>query len=146
MEKIKAEKPTIREMLDALTKRVEEIEQRSEVVTAPEAPIQVPTQPVNHFPVPLDYQEVVKTILNGKFRIEMDYSSDTASFSFGLFVPQEYSNAGKTYWDMYHEDKRSRVILNALGVNGVREWVQKVYESFDMETRAKIASDRALLV
>jgi hypothetical protein len=92
--------------------------------------------------VPHDYLELVRTILNPKFQVELDFSTDTAEFLFSVLVPEEYSNAGKPHWDMYHEDRRTRKISNALGVNGVREWVQKIYESFDMEIRSRITQDR----
>lgn len=133
--------------IEALEVAVRELKDKpvEAVVSAPEA---TPSQltKAEKFPIPFEYQEMSKTILNGKFGIELDYSSDTASFALSVIVPQEYSNAGKPHWEMYHEDRRTRMIQNALGANGVREWLQKVYESFDMETRSRIANDRALLV
>ncbi len=97
----------------------------------------------SEFPIPYEYQELINTILNKKFRIEIKYPGDAAAFEFAVLVPQEYSNAGKPHWDTYHEDRRSKVILNAYGANGVREWVTQIYENFPPETKSRITYDRS---
>lgn len=105
-----------------------------------------PVEPVlSGVPIPLEYVEVVNTTLNRKFGIDIKYMSDTASFEFSILVPQIYSNAGKSHWETYHEDRRTRVVENALGVNGVRDWCTKVYDNFNPETKAAITAGRAEL-
>ena len=96
-------------------------------------------------PVPADYRSLVDSILNQSFGIDLKPASDVAAFDFAILVPQSYSNAGKPHWETYKEDRRSRVILSALGLNGVREWVQKVYDNFDAETKTRITMDRTPL-
>lgn len=115
-------------------------EKKEEVEIAPTeapAPLNVST-----FPVPSEWTENVHAVLNKKFTVEVDYNSDTPTFGFSILVPREYSNASKNHWEMYGEDRRTRVINNADGVGGVKQWVEKVYNNFDNETRAKITSDR----
>lgn len=99
-------------------------------------------KPENTIPVPSEWTEAVHTVLNKKFGVEVDYSSDSPTFGLSILVPQEYSNASKPHWDTYHEDRRTRVINNADGVGGVKQWVERVYNNFDNETKAKITSDR----
>lgn len=136
---------------EALLKEIEELKAAQ---AAPQEPVsaQIPEEPVevvapvptNEIPVPADWNEAVKTILNDKFKVEVDYSADSPTFGFSILVPQEYSNASKPHWETYHEDRRTRVINNADGVGGVKQWVERVYNNFDQETKAKITSDRNL--
>lgn len=95
------------------------------------------------FPIPVEYREIVNLVLNKKFGVDIDYKADTAGFEFAILVPEEYSNAGKPHWETYKEDRRSKVILNALGVNGVREWATQVYENFGPETKSRITFERS---
>lgn len=122
-------------------------ELRAKLETKEEAvevlPVEEPAKPAaSAIPVPSEWQEAVETILNKKFKVEVDYSSDSPTFGFSILVPQEYSNAPKPHWETYHEDRRTRVINNADGVGGVKQWVERVYNNFDNETKAKITSDR----
>ena len=157
-------KPTIKDVLDAveaLTKRVVDLEkpQTEEVGVPPvsdggtnyvptaftvaqKTPL-VQTQTSSGFPIPLDYREIVNSVLNWKFSIDMGYHGDSASFDFSILVPQEYSNATPAHWETYKEDRRTRVVDNALGLNGVREWAQRVYNNLPPETQAKVVFDRA---
>lgn len=112
-------------------------------VTTPTATASAPTE--SQFPIPFEYTEIVNTVLNNKFKVDIKYQPDNAAFEFHILVPEEYSNAGKPHWDTYHEDRRSKVILNAYGANGVREWVTKVYENFNPEMKSRITYDRAQL-
>ena len=103
----------------------------------------VNTAPVeSKFPIPVEYRNIVDTVLNKKFEVDLDYSGDSASFNFSILVPKEYSNAGLPHWETYHEDRRTKVIVNALGVNGVRDWATQVYENFNPETKSRITFDR----
>lgn len=94
------------------------------------------------YPIPVEFREAVDMILNKKFGIEIEYLNDSASFQFSLLVPREYSNAGESHWTSYKEDRRTRLIENALGVNGVRDWSSKVYENLPPEIKSKIFYDR----
>lgn len=69
--------------------------------------------------VPVDLLKAAKEILGEKFSFECDALKDRPAFMFTVIVPKEYSNSDV-------EDKRSRVIDNALGANGVREWCSLV--------------------
>lgn len=124
--------------VDALTKQLETAPPR---VPAPKPPVDVKSD----VPIPTDYRNLVDTILNTRFGIEIKSAWDAPAFDLSILVPQDYSNAGKPHWETYKEDRRSRVILSALGLNGVREWVQKVYDNFDTETKTRITMDRTAL-
>lgn len=126
------------ERLDALEKPL--------VAAAVVAPVEIPKTFESKYPIPLEYQMIVENTLNRKFRIDIDYLADSAAFNFAILVPEEYSNAGKPHWETYHEDRRSRVIINALGSNGVRDWATQVYNNFNPETQARITHDRSLPV
>lgn len=108
--------------------------------TAPEVGAVPTVETTTH--IPRQYQEAVNTILNSNFKVEIDYPDDSPTFMFSILVPKKYSNASDPHWLMYGEDRRSRVVNNADGPAGVKAWVQKVYDNFDMETKAKITSDR----
>lgn len=95
------------------------------------------------FPIPYEYREVVDTVLNRKFGIDIDYVG--GAFNFSVLVPKEYSNAGEPHWQSYHEDRRTKNIDNALGTSGVRDWVTKIYDNLSPEIRSQITQDRAKL-
>lgn len=140
-------KITNKDLMEAISKigdRVTELEKKpvpvEVTVTTPE---KAQIKMSNGFPVPLEFQEIVDTTLNKKFQIEIDYIPEQAAFSFGVLVPREYSNASQSHWDTYHEDRRSKVIQNAYGANGVREYVSQIYDNFPPEIKSSITYDRA---
>lgn len=155
MEKTKAvKKATIEDVLVAINELTAVV---SKFIAQP-APVEIKTveatvvaptpEPVassNLLPIPIEYLEARDTILNKRFAMEITYLTDSAGFQLSVLVPKEYSNAAKPHWDMYHEDRRSKVIENAFGTNGVREWLQLVYENFNNEMKSRITSDRALV-
>ena len=140
-------------LVNVLTKMTETLGRIEEKLNAPVAVAAAPVKAapaaieptLSGIPIPLEFVEVVNTTLNRKFGIDIRYMADTASFEFSVLVPKLYSNAGKSHWDTYHEDRRSRVIENALGVNWVRDWCTKVYDNFNNETKSAIAAGRSEL-
>lgn len=135
---------TLTDAVLSLVKKLDE-PKVAPVVTTKVAPTPVISEVIStseHFPIPLEYTNLVETILNKKFKIEISYPSSGVGFDFNILVPLEYSNAGEPHWNTYHEDRRSKIIQNAFGVNGVREYVTQVYENFPMETKNKITFDR----
>lgn len=95
------------------------------------------------FPVPYEYQELVNTILNKHFGVEINYLPPQAAFEFSILVPKKYSNALPAHWETYHEDRRMKVIQNAYGANGVREYLSQVYNNFPQDIQSAITYDRA---
>ena len=109
----------------------------------PIAPAEVePTPARTSFPIPLEYRELVNTLLNKHFEIDINYTG-ADSFEFSILVPKKYSNASEAHWQTHKEDRRTKVIQAAYGANGVREWVTKVYENFPDTTKSAITYDRA---
>lgn len=141
-------KITNEDLMEAISKigdRVTELEKAKpvEVTVTAEKSFSPQVTMSNGFPVPLEFQEIVNTTLNKKFQIEIDYIPEQAAFSFGVLVPREYSNASESHWNTYKEDRRSKVIQNAYGANGVREYVSQIYENFPPEIKSSITYDRA---
>lgn len=102
----------------------------------------VTTSSSSLYPVPVEFRDIIDTVLNKKFGTEIVYLPETTSFQFSILVPKEYSNASEAHWSIQKEDRRSKVIENALGVNGVRDWATKVYENLSVEAKSKIFYDR----
>jgi len=93
-------------------------------------------------PVPLEYRQLVDNTLNRSFEIEVLPRTDIPAFEFAILVPKKYSNAPQTHWDMYQSDRRSKVISYAEGINGVREWCERVFSNFNQEIKSSIVMDR----
>ncbi len=132
--------PSRTELEAQIAKLQAQLAEKKEAVEV--APLEEVTAPKNETPIPADYQTAVKDGLNSQFRVEIEYSSNTPFFGFSILVPKTYSNAPKPHWDMYNEDRRTRMISNAEGLQGVKQWVERVYNNFDNETKARITSDR----
>ncbi len=116
------------------------------ITASPAYSAPVSTGQVNQFPIPFEYRNAVDTILNKKFGLEISYPSDGVGFDFQVLVPKEYSNAGEPHWSTYGEDRRSKVIANAFGINGVREWLNLIYNNLPMETKNKVTFDRGQII
>lgn len=102
----------------------------------------VPKQPT--FPIPTEFRTLVNDILNPQFDIDIEYK-ETASFAFSILVPRKYSTESESYWKTTGEDRRTKVIQNTFGVNGVRQWCERVYDSFPPETKSQIVFDRGAI-
>ena len=124
------------ELIDAkLFAKVETI--AVEVEKRPETPLVQSKEPV-----PADYREIVDTVLNQSFGISIESFKDQPAFTFSITVPETYSNAGKSYLEVYKVDQRPKTITFAEGALGVREWAEKVFNNLTQETRTRIVMDR----
>ena len=154
-EKIK--KPTIIESLQLLTEAI--IEMKKEILTAlesrnqqpvpltplvmasPEAPL-MPSASTD-IPIPLSWRDIVNTTLSKEFGIQIEYMKDAPKFMFTIIVPEKYSNMSPANRQMYGSiDMRSRVLDNAVGENGIREWAERVLKNLGPEIQALIVNDR----
>jgi len=93
-------------------------------------------------PIPPDYRKLVDEILNQEFKIRLAQPSDSMSFQFTIIVPEQYSTMTPQMKQLYGEDIRPKVITYAEGINGVKEWCERVYSSFGIEMKAAITKDR----
>lgn len=96
----------------------------------------------NQFPVPMEYRDLVGTILNKDFGINLEPLSDSPAFQFTIVVPEKYSQLTAEQKKTFGADMRSKVITYAQGVNGVKEWVERVFSSFSPETKSLIVQQR----
>ncbi len=92
------------------------------------------------FPIPPEYKEVVDKVLNKYFGLEIAYTP--AGFMFTIIVPEKYSSLTAKDKEIIKVDKRTKLIPNFEGVNGVRTWAELVYSSFSQEIKAQITADR----
>ena len=148
---VKEKKPSKSELADMvglLAAKVGELAARVDALT-PKPAVRTPAfketnveTPANALPVPSDYRAIVDTVLNSAFGVEVVACSDRPSFQFVIVVPETYSNASPAWREMYREDRRSRVIDYAIGVNGVREYAELVFKNFSHDTQTRIVTDR----
>lgn len=130
-----------------LNKLLKELETRVKVLE--NASLEVPVvhkiepampaiQDPNNPPVPPVYRKMVDDILNYRFGIKIDYQPN--AFSFTVIVPKEYSTLTEEELRMVGADLRSRTISYADGENGVRDWLNLVWMSFNPTAQARIKS------
>lgn len=93
-------------------------------------------------PVPQDFRQAVDTILNQNFGIEIDSRETPGAFGFSVLVPREYSNATQGHWETYKEDRRFKAIPRVEGIEGVKEYVNRVFNNLPQDTRTQIMIDR----
>ena len=100
----------------------------------------------DYFPTPSDYIETVDLVLNKNFDVSVEPQKDAPSFLFTITVPPKYSPVktveGPNGVRILPPDVRTKVISFAEGVNGVRLWAERVYETFDSDTKFRIIEDR----
>lgn len=124
--------------LESLNERLTEIEGKPVGIAKPK-----PVVPETKYPVPVDYKEMVNTMLNSSFGIDVIPSRDKPEFNLVIIVPKKYSNMAGGEWDMKGADMRSKIISYAQGANGVREWIEKIYKNLGPTMQALISADRA---
>lgn len=109
---------------ESLAKDVAELKsQKGGTPVVPEQPIAtIVTQADDFFlsAVPANLSAAATAVLGKKFKFECTADMNTPYFSFTVIVPPEYSPVKNGV------DKRTRVIANALGANGVTEWCTTV--------------------
>lgn len=156
MPKIKKENSQLLESLDILTKSMKDLTSRVETLEnklkkvefLPEKPQEIPQIPQEKkeapqamkYPIPLEYRDLVDTVLNKKFGISIEYMG--GNFAFTIVVPEEYSSLTADEKKLLGADLRTKIITYAEGINGVRQWVEQVYKNFNPEIQAGIVSDR----
>ena len=94
------------------------------------------------YPVPKEYREIVGTVLNKHFGIQLEPMNDSPAFNLTIVVPERYDTLTPAQREMHVADIRPKVISYADGVNGIRMWVEKVLSSFGVDDRVRIAHDR----
>jgi hypothetical protein len=146
MPKIKKPEVDVTDALNKVAEALVRIESKLEPVSVRklETPVNVNAESHGQ-PVPHDYRELTNTILNKSFDLDIEYAGDTPTFTFTVLVPEKYSHLSPDYRKMYGGDRRPKVINLAEGLNGVRIWLEKVYQNFDQDTKALIAMDRVQL-
>lgn len=95
------------------------------------------------YPMPIEYKKSVEDKFNKKFGVKVEPNGVLPSFRFTILVPREYSPLNDDEWAMHNsQDPRMKVITMSEGYNGVLQWIEKVWNNLNVETRAKIQADR----
>ena len=94
------------------------------------------------YPIPQEYRDLVDKTLNKSFGVRITPRADAPLFEFLIIVPDKYSNMSISQREIAKEDVRIKVINMADGVNGVKEWCEKVYKNFNPEIQSMIVADR----
>ena len=124
------------------------VNKRETVVVAKEPIREIPPDPEKNivpipvYPVPLEYNKLVNDILNKSFGVRITPRSDAPLLEFSIIVPDKYSNMPPAQREVMKEDIRPKVITMAEGVNGVKDWCERVYKNFNPEIQAMIVADR----
>lgn len=99
-----------------------------------------PSQDLNQ--VPQGFVDVVHNMLNQDFGIEVEHAFDMPGFWFKIIVPKKYSTASEEYFKLYGRDIRPKLIQNADGLDGAKQWVERVWNSFNPDYKSMIVQDR----
>lgn len=91
-------------------------------------------------PIAPEYRQLVNEVLNSKFGLNVDYSPTEIIFE--IVVPEDYTPLSKSELETRKVDLRTARISYALGLNGARQWCEKVYKSFTAEMQSKITAER----
>ena len=127
---------------EILAKLVADVEQlKLDVASLKEKPVEVPkvevkAEPVEVYPVPQEYKDIVELTFNKEFGVRIEPLKDTPAFVFSIIVPLKYSKVTAG------EDLRPKVLTYSDGVVGVRAWVDKVWNNLDSDTQSRIVTDR----
>lgn len=97
---------------------------------------------IKEYPIPEDYREIVDHVLNKNFGIQVIPRSDSPHFELIIVVPDKYSSISAEQKKALGADLRPKVLNYAEGLNGVREWAEKVYENLSSEIKALVVADR----
>jgi len=135
----------ILERLDVIEAKLEKpIEPEKEIKVEEIKKIVVEENPIaeTKFPVPSEYLEMVHSMLNSKFGVTITPEPSSPMFRFTIVVPREYSPLSDAEYESAKADLRPIMLNYSDGVPGVRAWVEKVWNNFNAETKAKIKADQ----
>lgn len=121
-----------------LVNRVTQLEAKNNLPQTITAPLPVTSE--NY--VPPDYREAVDIILNRHFSLSIVPRKDRPEFELSVIVPEKYSTLSSAQKTMNGTDLRFKVISYAEGVNGVRDYIQQIWNTFTPEIRNQIVVDR----
>ena len=139
---------SLKSEFEELVKRIEVLENKKVEVKLDDSGQTVdPTKTITsatqfETPIPMDYRMIVDEVLNKNFGIKIVPRNDAPLFEFIVIVPDKYSNATEEQKKDLGGDLRVKVLNYADGANGVREWCQKIYDSFSQEIKGLITADK----
>ncbi len=132
------------ERITTLEEKIKAIEERNiPVTTNSVAPVQLIQ---SQYPIPMEYREIIDTVLNHSFGITIDPLPDRPAFMLNIIVPDKYSNMDPNEKAVKKVDLRAKIIHYAEGSNGVRQYAELIANNLGPELRANIIADRALLI
>lgn len=137
-------------ILDKIVNRLEKLENTinkpitSQIETINEPKLTEEIKPVEAYsPIPKDWKEMVETVLNKNFEVEIEPHRDAPLTTFTVIVPEKYSQMTPSQREIIKRDIRPKVITNAGGVAEVKEWTEIVYKNLTPEIQAMVVADRS---
>lgn len=85
-------------------------------------------------PVPPKWRAIVDEVLGTDFGINVVYPDQGSGFLFKIIVPKEKSNAAKDYLEMYKVDIRTKAISYQDGIEGVKQFCERVKKNLQKNT------------
>lgn len=137
----KEEIASIKEKVELLTRSV-----------SPQEPLTIPTNltessgtPIPNMPIlspfPPEYREYIDTRLNKHFSAEVRPFSGT-QIELRIIVPDRYSTAKPELRKDLGGDLRLKILDSVLGLAGVKDYVDQVWNTFSLDYQASITADR----
>lgn len=143
----KEQNSEVLQAISALAEGMKSFEERLKKIEEPKVQVAIevaekPKESVAEvMPFPPEWRAVIDDILNAKFIASVIYRGD-ARFEFTVDVPKEYSNARPLELEMNKQDRRVKVIDNALGTLGVREYCEKIAKNLGPDIMRMVNEQR----
>ncbi len=134
------------ERITTLEEKIKAIEERNIPAATPSVTPEQLFQSKSQNPIPMEYREIIDTVLNHSFGITIDPLPDRPAFMLNIIVPEKYSNMDANEKAVKKVDLRAKIIHYAEGSNGVRQYAELIANNLGPELRANIIADRALLI
>lgn len=131
----------IQDRLEAIEKTIDEA-LKSKAADPVPAVTETKPETTEVFPVPAEYRRLVDTELNKEFGIKVIPRNDSPQFEILITVPNKYAQMSDEYRKLYGSDIRTRVLSFADAANGVKQFCELVFKSFNPTIQAMIVSDR----
>jgi hypothetical protein len=139
-------KTDVASKFDAIMSKLEtKAAEKTTTFEIPPAPVANINSTLPIMPVPLEYRDIVDSVLNRQFGLKIDPRKDIPMFDMTIVVPEKYSNVPLEEKKMIKIDLRTKAISYSEGINGVRLWAEKVFNNFSPEIKAQIVADRVQL-
>ena len=85
-------------------------------------------------PVPPKWRAIVDEVLGTDFGVNIVYPDQGSGFLFKIIVPLNKSNATKDYLELYKTDIRTKAVSYQDGIEGVKQFCERVKKNLQRNT------------